>query len=351
MTALDSTAYLEQTRQPKLYAILITFTVLSTLAVILRFISRSIGSVGFRRDDVLILVGWAIFMCFIGIGIGDIVHSGLGLHEARVSEAMMESWAKYLLGFVYLYLLGTAFPKLSVLSLYLSIFTTQRVPRIICYVTGTLIICNVIAFAGATSALCIPLRAFWDPKVHGHCFDVNNLLRYLRFVNIVSDVVVLCFPIPHVIHLQAPKRLKVGLFITCAMGSCGLVASIISLFEFFTTNATTDNTWTGALLVIWAAVEIGMYLIAACMISYQPLVKYLWRMIYSRSKGSSGDGSLTGTGMEGSKTRWTHGKYRDQSSPGDEEAMELVSVEEVDSITRPPPAAKGIMVTSQITVE
>ena len=70
MTALDSTAYLEQTRQPKLYAILITFTVLSTLAVILRFISRSIGSVGFRRDDVLILVGWAIFMCFIGIGIG-----------------------------------------------------------------------------------------------------------------------------------------------------------------------------------------------------------------------------------------------------------------------------------------
>ncbi|PYI04434.1 hypothetical protein BO78DRAFT_295877, partial [Aspergillus sclerotiicarbonarius CBS 121057] len=277
-----SSAYLEQTRQPKLYAILITFMVLSTLAVILRFISRSIGGVGFHRDDVLILVGWAIYMSFIGIGIGDIVHSGLGLHEARISDAMLENWAKYLLGFVYLYLLGTAFPKLSVLSLYLSIFTRQRIPRIICYVTGTLLICNVIAFTGATSALCIPLRAFWDPKVHGRCFDVNMLLRYLRIVNIISDVVVLCFPIPHVIRLQASKRLKVGLFITCLMGSCGLVASIISLWEFFTTNAIADKTWSGGLLVIWAAVEIGMYLIAACMISFQPLAKYLWRRLNKR---------------------------------------------------------------------
>jgi hypothetical protein len=55
--------------------------------------------------------------------------------------------------------------------------------------------------------------------VDGHCVNINAWFRYSRIVNIVSDVIMLILPIPHVIRLQSTMRLKVGLLITFLLGS------------------------------------------------------------------------------------------------------------------------------------
>ncbi|RAL07151.1 uncharacterized protein BO97DRAFT_326969, partial [Aspergillus homomorphus CBS 101889] len=274
-----------ETRQPLLYAVFSSFLVLSTLAVILRFISRSIARVGQHRDDIFIVIGWALYMAFIGVAIGDVKTSGLGLHQALVNPEMMQSWAKYVLAVAFLYVFSVVFPKIAVLSLYLSIFTRQRISRIICYVIGGLIVGNCLGCAGAAFALCIPLESFWNPQIHGRCFDMNSWFRYARVINILSDIVLLVLPLPHVYHLQSPTRLKIGVLVTFLTGSLGLIASLITLFEFSRTNAVSDSTWTGALLILWAIIETGMYLIAACMISYPPLIKYIWKGLSRRPKG------------------------------------------------------------------
>jgi hypothetical protein len=61
------------------------------------------------------------------------------------------------------------------------------------------------------------------------------------------------------------------------VSSSGLIAAIINWYMLFTYDLVSDVTWTSANVVIWTNVELGMYLIAACLLSYQPLVKFLWQ--------------------------------------------------------------------------
>ncbi|KAF7117557.1 hypothetical protein CNMCM5793_006609 [Aspergillus hiratsukae] len=258
-----SPAYLAEDRRPALLSVAITFLVLSTSAVILRFVSRRIGRVGWHHDDIYIILGWIFYVALISVAMGDMHYGGVGLHQARVmaiDPVMLQTWAKFLLAIAFIYIVAVILPKLAVLSLYISIFNRHRVSRITCYVTGFLMIGNCIGCAAAGFAVCRPLRRLWDPSVDGHCVNINAWFRYSRIVNIVSDVVMLILPIPHVIRLQSTMRLKVGLLITFLLGSVGLIAGLIALFTFSTTNAVTDNTWTAALLIIWTLVELVSYL-------------------------------------------------------------------------------------------
>ena len=57
----------------------------------------------------------------------------------------------------------------------------------------------------------------------------------------------------------------------------GLVTSIIRFASFFTTDAVTDGTWASVNLMTWTVLEPGVYLIAACLLTYRPLFAYLKR--------------------------------------------------------------------------
>ena len=55
----------------------------------------------------------------------------------------------------------------------------------------------------------------------------------------------------------------------------GLVTSIIRFTSFFTTDAVTDGTWASVNLMTWTVLEPGVYLIAACLPTYRPLLAYI----------------------------------------------------------------------------
>ncbi|KAH2970783.1 hypothetical protein KXW00_000009 [Aspergillus fumigatus] len=326
-----SAAYLAEDRQPTLLSVAITFLVLSTSAVILRFVSRRIGRVGFQHDDIYIILGWLFYVALISVAIGDMRYGGVGLHQARViaiDPVMIQTWAKFLLAIAFIYIFSVILPKLAVLSLYISIFNRHRASRITCYVTGFLML--------------------WDPQVDGHCVNINAWFRYSRIVNIVSDVIMLVLPIPHVIRLQSTMRLKIGLLITFLLGSVGLIAGLIALFTFSTTDAVTDNTWNAALLIIWTLVEVGMYLIAACLISYQPLAKFIWRNTWRRRRGQKNSAQdkehshvwVRANSMP-SQNHSTRGKT-------EEEYLELMTRERSD---RGSSISGGIMIERQVTMD
>lgn len=57
----------------------------------------------------------------------------------------------------------------------------------------------------------------------------------------------------------------------------GFIAAILCWVEYFKTDALSDITWSATTVLTWSTIEVGMYLIAPCLLSYQPLVKFLWR--------------------------------------------------------------------------
>lgn len=146
---------------------------------------------------------------------------GAGLHEAFVEQTqpqMLIFFEKAIPPLAISWVLASTFPKLAVLQLYVKVFAIKREARITCYVTGLILIGNCVGTIIAALCVCIPLNALWDPSISGQCININQFYRWARLANVLSDVVVLALPIPHILSLHATKKTKLGLMITFLFG-------------------------------------------------------------------------------------------------------------------------------------
>ncbi|KAL2855633.1 hypothetical protein BJX68DRAFT_263988 [Aspergillus pseudodeflectus] len=265
--------------QPLLRAIIILFIIVSTIAFLLRLASRRIGRVKWQLDDTLVLLGSLTFNAFMGLTLADIEYGGVGSHQASLPSTTLRTWAKFLLPSSLVYIYAVTFPKLAIVAFYLSSFFDHRASKIICYVTAVTLCLNIIANTAAGLAICRPLRALWDGGIADHCFNISAWLRYGRVVNVVSGVVLLVLPVPHVFRLKLALGVNFAVVVMFLMGSFGLVASILGLARIPTTDAAADATFSAALVFLWSTVEIGMYQLAACMVAYLPLGKWIMSKI------------------------------------------------------------------------
>lgn len=152
----------------------------------------------------------------------DIRFGGVGRHEEyllQVDPAAVKFFGKILLPIAIFYLISVILPRLAILNMYRSIFTNQKAVQIVIHIVTTLIIANCIGSLIAGLFSCIPLEYLWDKSLNGHCFNINAWYRYVRLINVLTDVVILVLPLPHVMRLQGSIQVKIGLFVTFLMGS------------------------------------------------------------------------------------------------------------------------------------
>ncbi|KAA8649430.1 hypothetical protein EYZ11_011748 [Aspergillus tanneri] len=326
-----SEEFLQESKQAMVYTITAVFMSLETLAVALRYTSKAVGRLKFGWDDGLIGLAYVLCMATAACVMADVTYGGVGLHEARVLQIdpeMIVVWGKFIIIIPLLYT-GTVVPqKLSILYLYLSIFT-QKAFRIICYVTGAIILANWIATFVAGCLSCQPLSYFWTKQ--GRCFDINSFFRWAGFANILTDVIMLILPIPVVWQLHASVRLKLGILFTLLLGSVGLISSILRFYTFYVTDAATDGTWSAVELVIWTVVEGGTYLIAACLPTYRPLMKLVWRKLNLTTRNDSRETNPQQSGGSGIRPvfdRKGHTKFKrmTDSMHDEEDAIGLVEL-------------------------
>lgn len=119
-----------------------------------------------------------------------------------------------------MYLPAIVFPKLSIIALYLRLFS-ERFYRIASWITAGLVVANGIGALVPAFVMCIPLEYFWNRKLPGggRCIDINAWYRWSSMMNIITDVIMLVLPIPMVLKLQSSSRTKFGLAFTFAIGS------------------------------------------------------------------------------------------------------------------------------------
>lgn len=68
--AIYSQSDLEDTRQPLVLSVSITLLILTTVAIILRHISRRIAKIPWRSDDIFVALGWIFFSGLAALAIG-----------------------------------------------------------------------------------------------------------------------------------------------------------------------------------------------------------------------------------------------------------------------------------------
>lgn len=148
-------------------------------------------------------------------------YGGVGLHQAYVEQTepeMLIYFAKSIPPLAIVWVLAATFPKLAVLKLYMKLFAIKREARIICYATGVVLIGNCIGTIVAGLCICMPLRYLWDQSIPGHCIQINQYYRWVRLPNVLSDLVILALPVPHILRLQTTRKMKLGLLITFLLG-------------------------------------------------------------------------------------------------------------------------------------
>ncbi|ESZ94893.1 integral membrane protein [Sclerotinia borealis F-4128] len=262
--------------------IAVSFSVLETIFVALRYWAQYLARKPFGIDDGLILLAYLLCTAGTAVALVGITTGGIGYHVVDVAvynPTALILWAKILVIGAITYTNACCVPKIVILCLYLRIFT-GKYSRLTCYILISVILSVAVADTIAAAVMCLPLNYLWDKSIPGgKCVNIPALYRYGSLPNAVTDIFILVVPIPTVWRLQVEMKVKIGLTITFATGSIGMITSIVRCVEFFTHNPVEDGTWNGVRFLYWSIIEPAVYLIAACLPCYRPLIKPFTRKL------------------------------------------------------------------------
>ncbi|MCJ1250588.1 hypothetical protein MMC30_007816 [Trapelia coarctata] len=270
----------------QLLATCIVFIVLDILFVCLRICSRRLADTKLGWDDYLIppalIMNLAISI--IGIISVKIAYTGWHFDAAAKADADHDSdiipiVLKITFALEWIYPTAVLLPKLSIVCLYLRIFTS-KFAQVSSYTLLVVLISTWISFVVAATVQCFPIAYAWDKSLKGQCFNQTAFYSASNVPNTVTDLAMLLLPMPTIWGLQISKFRKLGLTMIFVTGSIGIIGScvrIYSLNEVKTFSDPGDITWNGTSLTIWTVTEPSMYLIAACLISLRPLLLHLTR--------------------------------------------------------------------------
>lgn len=150
-----------------------------------------------------------------------IPRAGIGRHLPVVLEEdphTIVTWNIVIYVLDWFYVPSNMLSRLSVVSLYLRIFSKQRT-WYFCWAVIVFLVCNCVAFIITANLECIPLRRTWDKSVPGKCFNIELWWKLSNPPNIIADVAILLLPLGKVWKLKATRTKKIGIGFVCLTGS------------------------------------------------------------------------------------------------------------------------------------
>ena len=109
--------------------------------------------------------------------------------------------------------------KTSMMLFFMRIFGTKRSFQISVGVVMTIVWLWAISIILETVLLCRPLAFNWDTTIPGGtCGDRNGTYVSAGVLNLVTDLMVMALPVPHIWKLQLSMAKKIALSLVFCMG-------------------------------------------------------------------------------------------------------------------------------------
>ncbi|CAI7588980.1 unnamed protein product [Penicillium bialowiezense] len=265
-------------------AVSIVFTTLATFITVARIYTRAFLVKQMGADDYVILVSLAFSWIFFGLLVGEVYH-GMGEHYALIPAAIYKAQMLCFWASVPIYQTSLISTKMSILLQYKRVFSTPRM-RLACWLLiGFLGLYGTWTIVSAW-ANCVPLAKFWDPTVPGFCLDKKALWFSNSGIHILTDVIILIYPMPVLKSLQLPKKQKIALMAVFALGGIVLITTILRLQSLLVISNSSDPTYDNVGAAAWSAVECNVAIICACLPGTRAFLSQLLPHIFStRSNG------------------------------------------------------------------
>ncbi|MCJ1474658.1 hypothetical protein MMC13_003318 [Lambiella insularis] len=269
---------------PRIIAVSAVLIALSTVAVILRFVSRLVSKAGLWWDDWVILaallITWgACILMMISVQYGFGQHMDMeGDFEQRIAVA--SHWFKSFYVYETIYTVAITLTKYSILLFYSRIFK-DRLFKIALWVTTGFVTAWFIAIEISVLVECQPIHALWDFSP-GHCISLQPFFLGSGIPNIIFNSVILILPLPTIWTLQIERTHKIALSSVFMLGSFIVVVSIIRVV-ILNSLEEVDITWEFVNAALWTSVEPAIGVCSACL----PIMRSLW----IRSRNSTAPGT------------------------------------------------------------
>ncbi|KAI1158209.1 hypothetical protein F5B18DRAFT_105107 [Nemania serpens] len=202
-----------------LFRWIITFTVLTSLVLVLRFWSAWLIRRRFGADDFFVILCYMDIIIesssfFWGLRGGGLGETGLELDTSRRIII-----AKLIYTGSIVWLLGNVFAKLSILCLHNRIFTVRKFQWIVYAVMGFTIAYS-ITFLALFIFRCRPISVFWNPRPGFRCREIYTEEFSSVSFSLVIDLAIIILPMPLLWGLQMNLTKRLAL---TAMFSVGLI--------------------------------------------------------------------------------------------------------------------------------
>ena len=142
---------------------------------------------------------------------------GLGKHISEVPQNDVKKGLLILYIYYFLWNMGLALSKLSVLCFLSRIFKPDRQSRIVLWIIAALVIAwEVAAFCSALWQ-CTPIGKAWNPSMPGQCIHVYPWWLGIAITSVIIDLAILLLPMPFLWQLQLSpcRKLFISFIFVC----------------------------------------------------------------------------------------------------------------------------------------
>ncbi|OAP64664.1 hypothetical protein AYL99_00636 [Fonsecaea erecta] len=260
----------------------IALVVVAGVLVIARFWTRIAINHMLGVDDWCVLMALLIAITMTGLFHGE-TKNGFGLHQATVSEEhILQAW-KYFLACQVLYKAAALFAKLSMLFLYLRIFSSRGF-RIAAYIVMFICVGTAIGTIFPTIFACHPIQKAWTPTLPGKCIWTPGIWYSSSSINIATDVMIILLPVAQIQSLKLPKAQKFGLALLFSLGFFIIATCAVRIGTLGPAATAKDSTYYQAQNNLWLGVEVNTSIICTCI---PPLKATITRFFPRIFRGSS----------------------------------------------------------------
>ncbi|CAK3788594.1 unnamed protein product [Lecanosticta acicola] len=271
-----------------------TLFALALVFVGARFIARPerLKGSGYGSDDWTI-ASTLLVLLPLNVLVQAMTNNGLGADNYTLQASEITAFLKEFYIFEILYTLVVFLTKVSILQLYLRIWTVEAVSRWFRLAVWSLILLNLVtmlAFALSLVAQCSPISYAWhdwDLLHVGHCVNQQAQIYVLGAFNIAYDVVVFIFPLHNFLKLNISWQRKFGVCLIFMVGLLVTICSIVRLQYLVKIGVSGNPTWDYNSAVVWSSVECNISVVCTCMPAMAGLLQRLWAAMSGQPLTSS----------------------------------------------------------------
>ncbi|KAK2001924.1 hypothetical protein LX36DRAFT_652806 [Colletotrichum falcatum] len=253
-----------------------------SLFMLLRIYAKAFVAPPFHAEDWVAVLAWVLTLGYGATALA-MSHFGGGYHIWELSKDNLQGFLKGLYADTLVYGPNSFFTKLALLLIVIRVFRFHHKTKIGIYITIFCMTGYYVPVFFLKTFICNPIRGYWDPSANAVCFDQRAIFVADTVISAVTDLAVLCLPIPAAVSLRMSwdKRLKVMGMLSA--GGIATLASIVRMIIVVKMRVTTDETVEFIRFNLLGTAEVSIGMICACF----PAINILLTRSFEASQNSS----------------------------------------------------------------